>query len=137
MKKMMLMALLWPVLLMAERFTLQEAPGRTTVYEKAPESGDRRLVPGRTLYYKSGDPAQPAEARDRVVVSFKTEPDLKGFMAEFDLTNPQRISRLYHSWRFDLSPGADPVAVSAAIAAQRTDLRYAKPEWIATNRRVK
>ena len=123
--------------LLAQSYTLQEGPGRTMVYEKAPERTDRSLIPGRTLYYIGGDRDRPIEARNRVVVSFKQAPDLGAFMAEFGLSNPRRVSRLYDSWRFDLAEGEDPVAVSAAMAKSRSDLRYAIPEWIAPDRRHK
>lgn len=124
-------------LLMAGSYTLKEAPGRSTVYEKAPERTDRSLSPSRNIYYINGDRDRPIEARNRIVVSFTEEPNLERFMAAFDLSNPRRINRLYHSWLFEIAPGADPVALSAEIAAKRDDLRYAKPEWIATNRRAK
>lgn len=136
MKPIWLIALVGTVL-MAQSYTVLEAPGRSVTYEKAPERTDRSLLPGRAIYYIGGDPNHPREATGRISVSFTQEVAIEAFVDRYDLKNPRRTSRLYASWSFEVPKGVDVVALSAQIAANEPHLRYAKPDWVATDRRVK
>lgn len=126
-------ALLSPIF--AQSLTILEAPNRAQTYTPIPKSPDRSLASELTLYMD--DQGQTHYATNTIVVGFEKAVEIEAFAARYQLENPVKISRLFETWRFEVGSRGDPVAICAQIATQQSALRFAKPEWIATNRRAR
>ena len=114
---------------------VKEAPGRSVIYELAPEKkgSAKSVAPGEnqkgSRYYINGDGDRPIESTGTLIVSFTGEVDAKAFAARWDLQNPRRLSRSFATWAFENASGVDDAALASQIGASEPNIRFAKPEW--------
>jgi hypothetical protein len=156
--KLYLLALLSAGTLCAQTLVIKESPNRNGYYTIAPapqesaaqssnsetptrfyRSGDLKerisasaVKPNR--FYRYGDPSQEYVSTNALIVSFEGVKDaeaINDFAAKWNLSNPRQISVMFNTWVFDNPSSDDDLTLSSKIGQGESDIRFAKPDFIA------
>ncbi|MDR2033716.1 MAG: hypothetical protein LBP89_03695 [Helicobacteraceae bacterium] len=95
-------------------------------------SSDNAVKPNR--FYRYGDPSQEYVSTNALIVSFADAKDaeaINNFAAKWNLSNPRQISVMFNTWVFDNPSSDDDLTLSSKIGQSESDIRFAKPDFIA------
>jgi hypothetical protein len=85
-------------------------------------------------FYRYGDPSQEYVSTNALIVSFEGVKDaeaINAFAAKWNLSNPRQISVMFNTWVFDNPSSDDDLTLSSKIGQGESDIRFAKPDFIA------
>ncbi|GHV03163.1 hypothetical protein AGMMS50229_01480 [Campylobacterota bacterium] len=131
MNKAILMILAAALSACAETITIVDAPEATTEYTVVPSarsaSGGASAKPMR--FYRNGDKNDEVVATGKIIVSFTGKTDAAAFAKRWGLTNVQLLNEMFNTFVFDNPTADDDVTISAKIAKNESNIRYAKPDF--------